>query len=641
MNRTHTVICTAGHIDHGKSSLIIGLTGYNPDQLREEQEREMTIELGFAFYGDDVTFIDVPGHEKFLKTMLAGASSVDGSVLVIAADDGIMPQTREHFEILQLMGVETGIIALTKIDLVDEEWVELVIDDIRELTQGTFLEGAPVLPLSNRSGVGMVEFKAALDKLIASVPSRKDRGLFRMWIDRAFTIKGFGTVVAGTVLSGKAKLGQRVEILPDSLESRIKRIQVHKQNVESCHLGERAALNLPGIDKDEVKRGQLLATPDHYRPSFMLNARLNLMKSAKKPLEHRTRLRFHIGSSEQIGRVVLLDKDVIMPGESGFVQFRLESKAMADVGDKYVFRSFSEGRVLGGGILLEIHPPKARKISEMEIERLHRLESVQPRELVIQYLAKVGEVTSNVKKIAQETASQKEEIVDIIGALERDGEVVILAPDPKWTVVITVKYDELRQDILSFLEKFHIEKPYLSGVRRSELKATIMPNVAQKLLERLIRDLIEDGLVAIDGEIIRNFNHKVSFTPEQERVKDLICDLYRERRFVTPIPFELSDQLDVPADMVDPIIIGLCELGELVELFGPDGRSLFFHRDTIELAQHKLLKFFENHDEMKFFEFRELIGSTRKYTTPILMHFDNIGLTYRDGDVRKLQNKSN
>jgi len=640
MQHTHTVICTAGHIDHGKSSLIISLTGYNPDQLREEQERELTIELGFAFYRDDVTFIDVPGHEKFLKTMLAGASSVDGSVLVIAADDGIMPQTREHFEILQLMGVEIGIIALTKIDLVDEEWVELVKDDIHDMTKGTFLENAPILPLSNRTNKGMTEFKAALDEMIVSVPSRKDRGLFRMWIDRAFTIKGFGTVVAGTVLSGSARTGQRVEILPESKEARIKRIQVHKQDVPKCSLGERAALNLPGIDKESVKRGSLLAAPDHYRPSYMLNARLHFHSSSIKPLETRTRLRFHIGSSELIGRVILLEQKPIQPGSSALVQFRLESQAMADVGDRFVFRSFSEGRVLGGGILLEIHPPKARRISEIDIERLTRLESAQPREMVIQYLAKVGDLTANAKKIAQETASPKSEIIDILSALERDGLVVVLEPEPKWSVVMQSKYNDLRLDILEFLRQFHSEKPYLTGARRSDLKAKLMPSGSQKLLERIINDLVDEGLIKASGENVRLADHKVSFTPEQEKVRDQINQIYLERRYITPIPFELADELGVPEKEINPLITGLCELGELIELYGPDGRSVFFHRDCIEQARQMLIEFFESHDEMKFFEFRELIGSTRKFTTPILMHFDDAGITYRDGDVRKLQDQS-
>lgn len=636
MIQTHTVICTAGHIDHGKSSLIISLTGYNPDQLREEQERELTIELGFAFYRDDVTFIDVPGHEKFLKTMLAGASSVDGAVLVIAADDGIMPQTREHYEILQLMGVEIGVIALTKIDLVDEEWIELVKDDIREMTKGTFLQDAPILPLSNRTNEGMVGFRAALDEMIESVPSRKDRGLFRMWIDRAFTIKGFGTVVAGTVLSGSARTGQRVEILPEGKDARIKRIQVHKQDVPKCALGERAALNLPGVDKASVKRGHLLAAPDHYRPSYMLNARLHLLSSSVRPLVTRTRLRFHIGSSELIGRVILLEQKPIQPGNSALVQFRLESQAMADVGDRFVFRSFSAGRVLGGGILLEIHPVKARRIGDIDIERLKRLESAQPREMVIQYLAQVGDVTSNAKKISQETASPKGEVIDILSALERDGMVVVLEAEPKWSVVIRSCYDDLRLDIVEYLRQFHSDKPYLTGARRSDLKAKLMPSGSPKLLERLMNDLKEDEVVIANGETVRLTDHKVSFTPEQEKVRDRISQIYLERRFVTPQPFELADELGVPEKEIKPLITGLCELGELIELYGPDGRSVYFHGDCIEEARVMLMEFFESHDEMKFFEFRELIGSTRKFTTPILVYFDDKGVTYRDGDVRKL-----
>ena len=636
MRRSHTVICTAGHIDHGKSSLILGLTGYNPDVLREEQEREMTIDLGFAFYGDEVTFIDVPGHEKFLKTMLAGASGVDGAILVIAADDGIMPQTREHFDVLQLMGIDKGIIALTKVDLAEEDWIELVKDDIHSMTAGTFLEKAPILPLSNRTGAGLDDFKIALDDLISLAVPRPDRGLFRLWLDRAFTIKGSGTVVAGTVLSGGARVGERVEMLPAGIIARIKRIQVHKKDVTSCMIGERAAINLPGVDKESVKRGDLMATPGHYRPTFMLNARLNLLRSTTKAIENRTRLRIHLGSSELIGRVIHLEGRNIEPGDSGLVQFRLEAQAMADIGDRYVIRSFSEGRVLGGGVVLEIHPRKMRLAGEKEIERLNRLESAEPREIIRQFVEKSAEKAADADTIARQTAFRTSDVIDIISALQRDGEVKVIESAPKWIVVNRKRFDELKEAIRQYLDVFHEKNPHLNGVRRSDLKAHLMPKAAQIVIDSLLCELGEEESIVVDGELLRRSDYRITFNEDQLQLKEKIADIYREGRFITPQPDELAIEMDINPATISTIVTALCELGELIKLHGPDAKAHYFHKDAIDEARRLLLKFFETHKEMRFFEFRELIGSTRKYTTPLLMHFDAQGLTYREGDVRKL-----
>nr|MBC8205236.1 selenocysteine-specific translation elongation factor [FCB group bacterium] len=290
----HTVIGSAGHIDHGKSSLLLSLTGIDPDRLKEEKEREMTTDLGFVFLGEDITIIDVPGHEKFIKNMLAGVSTLDIGLLVIAADDSVMPQTIEHFEILQLLGIRQGIIVITKIDIVDEDWLELVKEDIRELTAGSFFEDAPIYPVSNRSGAGIDELRQAIIEIAAELPARSDKGIFRMWIDRVFTIKGAGTIVAGTALSGELKPGDRVDLLPAEKNLRVKKIQVHNKPQERCIIGERAAINLMGIEVEGVNRGDLLAAPGYYKPSYMLNVKLRLLKSCPRPLKNRTRVRLHL-----------------------------------------------------------------------------------------------------------------------------------------------------------------------------------------------------------------------------------------------------------------------------------------------------------------------------------------------------------
>lgn len=637
MYRKHTVICTAGHIDHGKSSLIESLTGQHPDVLREEQEREMTIDLGFVFYRDDVTFIDVPGHEKFLKTMLAGASGVDGAVLVIAADDGVMPQTREHFEILQLMGVRDGIIALTKTDLADKDWIDLVREEISGLVKGTFLENAPIVPVSNRSGDGIDDLRNALDKLIDSAPSRKDRGLFRMWLDRAFTIKGSGTVVAGTVLSGTAKINDRVEILPAGIIARIKRIQVHKVDVPLSRIGERAALNLPGVDKDQVKRGDLLASQGHYRPTFMMNARLLHLSSLNRPIENRLRIRLHLGSSEIIGRIILLEKKPVPAGGSALVQFRLENQAMADIGDRFVIRGFSDGRVLGGGSILETHPGKMRQAGENEIKRLNRLESAEPAEIVRQYLQKAGERGADAAGISSGTAILKTDVVSIIGAMERDGEVVVIDFEPKWNVVIADRYTSLRESLLAYLDEFHNAKPELQGARRSDIRAKLMPKAATWVLDYILTDLSNDGKIELMGETIRLTGFRISLSTDQDNLKNEISELFLQNLFKPPSPEELSDLLNEKPKTIEPVFTAMVQLGILLKLNTPEGKPIYYHSEAVSAAKHHLLEFFKTNNEMKFFEFRQLIDSTRKFTTPILMYFDDHGLTLRKGEVRVLR----
>lgn len=635
MSVKHTVICTAGHIDHGKSALIERITGSHPDVLQEERDREMTIELGFAFYGEYVTFIDVPGHEKFLKTMLAGASGVDGAILVIAADDGVMPQTREHFEILQLMGVERGLIALTKIDIVEEEWIELVKDDIEDLVKGTFLENAPITPLSNKTGEGFDDFQKTLNDLIISTTIRKDRGLFRMWLDRSFTIKGSGTVVAGTVLSGSVGNGDKVEILPTGKVARIKEIQVHKKVVKRCKIGERAALNIPGVDKNSVQRGDLLATPYHYRPTFMLNARLSHTSPAKKSLQNRLRIRLHLGSSEIIGRLILIEDKPIAAGETAFVQFRLESQVMADVGDRFVIRGFSEGRVLGGGVILETHPKKMRYAKSDDINRLQRLESAEPKEVIGQLLERTDQYILNADKLSQEVSLLKADIIDILNAMERDGEIQVVPPRAKWMVILKFRFDELCTKVLHHIEEFHKKNPSLQGVRRSDLKSALLKRAPLDVLEGVLSFLSERNDIVLTGEIVSLNGFEIRFSLEQTEIQNEIEEYFKKDLFNPPNPESM--ELSINWQKAEPVFTGIIQLGRIVRLFTPEGKAIYYHKDALEEAKRKLLEFFKRKEEMRFFEFRELIGSSRKFTTPILTYFDDQGVTIRDGEIRRLR----
>jgi len=335
----------------------------------------------------------------------------------------------------------------------------------------------------------------------------------------------------------------------------------------------------------------------------------------------------------------MLEKKPIPPGISGLVQFRLEDRAMADIGDRYVVRSFSEGRVLGGGVILEIHPRKMKYGEPDELERLRRLETAEPREIVRQHIERLGDQTCDASSIARELAFPVGDVVDIISALRRDGEVRLLQPAPKLQVVYNKLFDDLCEKILATLDEFHRKQPHLKGMRRSDLKAKLLPSAAQILFEALLDDLEDAERIKLDGELARRSEHSITFTPIQEELKRKVTDIYLERRFNTPDLNELAAELGLQPSEVEPIVVGLCELGDLMKLHGPEGKPFYFHRETVEMARHLLLEFFKEHNEMRFFEFRELIGSSRKYTTPILMYFDDTGLTYRAGDVRRLRKK--
>jgi len=381
--REHVIVGTAGHIDHGKSALVKALTGIDPDTLPEEKERGLTIELGFVFLDDpsyekQIIFIDVPGHEKFVKTMVAGASNVNAALFVIAADEGISVQTREHFDILRLLQISVGMIALTKSDLVDQARLAELKEEVARFVAGTFLECAPVIPVSAVTGAGMAEVKKALLDIGRRVRERPDSGFFRLPIDRVFSIKGFGTVIAGTVLSGEVRVGDRIEIYPDKIPAKVRGIQVHKEQREKSIVGKRTALNLQDVDKDLLRRGQVAALPGLLTPSQRMDARLRLLAGSPVELKSRDRVRLHIGTDEVIGRVVLLEKDRLLPGESGLAYFNLESPAVALLGDRFIIRTFSPLLTIGGGEILDGTPPRHKRFNADAIEGLKRWEGGGP-----------------------------------------------------------------------------------------------------------------------------------------------------------------------------------------------------------------------------------------------------------------------
>ena len=380
------ILGTAGHIDHGKTSLIKAITGTDTDRLKEEKERGITIELGFASLdlpsGQHLGIVDVPGHEKFVKNMVAGATGIDIVVMVIAADEGVMPQTREHMEICSLLGIRHGFVALTKIDLVDEEWLELAQEDVREFAAGTFLDGAPIVPVSATKAEGLAEFTRVLDELSSEVPERPRSNLFRLPVDRVFSMKGFGTVITGSLLSGQVRVGDTIMIYPGGITSKVRGVQVHNQSVQQALAGQRTAINFQGLEKASIARGETLAFPGALNPSYMVDVSLLFLKSNKKALKNRTRVRLHTGTSEILGNLILLDREEIKPGENTVAQLRLDVPASLVKDDRYVIRSYSPVRTIGGGLVLNPMPPKHKRFRQELIDGLSRIDALSPEELV-------------------------------------------------------------------------------------------------------------------------------------------------------------------------------------------------------------------------------------------------------------------
>ena len=499
MRENHIVVGTAGHIDHGKSALIKALTGVDPDRLKEEKERGMTTDLGFVFYGDDVTIIDVPGHEKFVRHMVAGASTIDFVMFVIAADDGIMPQTIEHLEVLKLLAIKKGVVVITKKDLVKDDWLQIVIDEVKKIMRDTFLQDAPIIPVSSITKEGIDELKKVLDELITQTAAKKDRGIFRLCIDRCFTIKGFGTVVAGTVLSGKIKIGDTLELLPNKKKVKVRGIEVHNKKVTEVGTGFRSAINLVGTEKEEIKRGDVLAQPGYYNPSTFLNASLYLLKSAGKPLKNLIRLRIHLGTKEILGRIVLLDKKTLAPGQKAMVQFRLETPAVCDINDRYVVRTYSPQATIGGGVIIEPKATKAKGFDEKLIEHLQKVEAGDPGVMVEENLATNFELPRKVDEIAYDLNLPLPKVSEVIKQLLNNKKVLCI--DEKRGLYYSQKnFEKLKNNIINILKEYHKNNPINTGIPQLELLKNISKGFDKSLLNYTLEKMSREKSVKLTDD---------------------------------------------------------------------------------------------------------------------------------------------
>jgi len=632
MEDKHLIIGTAGHVDHGKTSLIKALTGTDPDRLKEEQERGMTIDIGFASFklpsGRLAGVVDVPGHERFLKNMLAGAGGVDLVLLVVAADEGVMPQTVEHLDIMRLLEAQKGIIALTKADLVEPEWLELVAEDVRAAVQGTFLGDAPIIPVSSVTGQGLPELARTIDRLTEEVRQRDTSAPFRLPVDRVFTMPGFGTIVTGTLVAGTVRLDAAAVILPSGLQTRIRQIQQHGKRMERAEAGSRVALNLAGVDLDEVTRGDVVCEPGRYGATQMIDARLMMLPNAPRPLQHRARIRFYLGTAEILGRVVLLDADSLEPGQEGLVQFRLESPVVAARKDRFVLRSYSPMHTLGGGIVLDPDPARHRRREARVLERLKATERGDPAEIVEQVLAAASLQPLTAEEVGNKCGMPLSQVSSLLESLEGEGRAFRVGS--RWVQGLHIA--QMEDKILAEINRFHKSFPLRLGIDKEDLRTRLTPVPDARLYNAALQDMETKGQIRVEHNRIRRQDFEVRLSPQMQETCERMKQMLKEGGFLPPGPEDIIYASKAIPAIARELFELLTEQGIAVKL----DEKLFFHRDILDEAARLIREHLLKHGKMTVREFRDLTQSSRKYVVPLLEYFDRIHLTKRIGDERVL-----
>jgi selenocysteine-specific elongation factor len=630
------ILGTAGHIDHGKSAMIKALTGIDPDRLKEEKLRGITIELGFAYLtlpsGQRLGIVDVPGHERFVRHMVAGASGMDLVALVIAADEGVMPQTREHLEICQLLKVKQGLVVLTKIDLVEEDWLELVEEEVREALKGTFLEGAPIARFSAVTGEGKDRLLATLAELAARVPPKPTTGIFRLPIDRVFTIKGFGTVVTGTAISGNLKVGEAAMVYPPGYKARVRSLQVHGASVEEVPAGSRAAINLQGLEKEELDRGMVVATPGSLLPSHRLDAYLNVLPSAPRPLKHRHAVRLHTGTNETLAVPLLLDADEIAPGGSGFVQFILRDPVALKPGDRLVIRNLSPAITWGGGEILHANPPKHKRRQAQVLAGLEILAGGSADDQLRFYLEEAGPAGRSFEELAALLPWDPPDLQKRLKSLAAQGEIFLYDPENhRYLLAATAK--DLEAQIKERLGDYHRRHPLKPGLSKEELRRSLPPQVEVRLFNFLLNRLTQQKQIAVEKDLVRLASHKIQLAGAQEDQTRRLEDLYRRGRLSPPTLKEAAAALDAPLGTASQLLTVLVNQGKLVKV----KEDLYFHADAIAQIKADLVEFFKKNKEITVPQFKDLTQTSRKFTIPLLEYFDTNRVTVRVGEARRLR----
>jgi selenocysteine-specific elongation factor len=617
------VIGTAGHVDHGKSTLVKALTGIDPDRLAEEKAREMTIDLGFAWLtlGDEeVGVVDVPGHRDFIENMLAGIGGIDLALFIVAADEGIMPQTREHLAILDLLGIADGIVTLTKMDLIDDsDWLELVMLDVTEALAGTVLEDAPIVPLSAFTGEGIEELKVLLQQKLESTNSRPDFGKPRLPIDRLFTLSGFGNIVTGTLVDGRFRIGDQVEIQPGKKKARIRGLQTHQQKLDVALPGSRVAINLTGIDRHEIQRGDVVAAPGAVEDTILLDATYRQLADAGVSLKHNAQVKLFVGAAEVVARTRILGSQQIEPAQEGWLQLALEKPIALARGDKFILRRPSPATTLGGGRVLDPHPGRRhRRFRPDVVERLQTLTHGTPDELLAQTLSRIEPTTKS--NLLQQSSLDHETAETAIQALEENQLIVWIG---KW-ILSRAGWQQLMDKQVFILRSYHHNFPLRLGIPREELRSRL--RLTPPIFNALISESSQLGILLEEGPLVRLPDHKILFSAKQQAKIDQLLLQHTSAGVNSPSVKECKKIVG------DDIYHALIDLGELRQL----NSEVVYASSKYITVYKKVYQFLLANQRINAAQARDLLGTSRKYAIALLEHLDDIKITRRVGDYREL-----
>ncbi|MCX5860789.1 MAG: selenocysteine-specific translation elongation factor [Deltaproteobacteria bacterium] len=625
------ILGTAGHIDHGKTELVRALTGIDTDRLKEEKLRGISIELGFAFLdlGDHIRMgiVDVPGHEKFVRQMVAGAGGIDMAALVIALDEGVMPQTVEHLDILSLLGVKLGLVVLTKLDLVDKELADLAEEDARDLVKGTFLEGAPMVRVSSRSGEGIDSLRETLAQLAAQALDRPVFGLLRLPVDRVFTLKGHGTVVTGTLISGTVSVGDEVEILPGNLRSSVRSLESHNRAEQKAFPGERVAVNLRGLEQGQLHRGEVITHPEEFRPSYIVDVELTSLARSRITLKNRRKVRLHHYTSEVEALVVLPEMDVLEPGKTTLAQLRTSAPLVPATGDRFVIRAVSPSITLGGGVIVN---PRGLKLKARTAKSFMETDSKDNEAIVASLVRSGGPVGVARNELLGMSGLSGKQLDSIIETLRNSKTLIRLEPVEKRHVHRDF-FMMVKNRILDRLASFHADQPLKEGISKQELRSTAPGG--DRLFKTVLENLSSNGEVVVDGDTVRAYSHRVHLNDDEKDVKDLLMKLISGGGNSPPLIKEIISATGAEIKKVRTLLSLMEKEGKVVRV----KEDIYFSSDFIDQTKKKLVAFFKQESSITPSRFSEITGSSRKYNIPLLEYFDRQRFTIRVGDQRVLR----
>ena len=624
------IIGTAGHVDHGKSTLIAALTGTHPDRLKEEQEREMTIDLGFGWLtlpsGEEIGIVDVPGHRDFIENMLAGVGGIDAALLVIAADEGIMPQTREHLAILDLLQIPSGLIVITKTDLInDKDWIDLIESDVRAAVKNTILQDAPILRVSARTRGGLDQLVATLNHILKQKPARPDLGRPRLPIDRVFTMSGFGTVVTGTLIDGHLSIGDEIQILPSGLTGRIRGLQTHKKKEEQANPGSRTAVNISGISTEQIQRGEVLVHPNQYLPTRRVDARFRLLKDIASPLKHSSEVKMFIGASETIGTLRLLDAEELAPGNEGWIQLELRDPIVAVRGDKYILRRPSPSETLGGGVIVDAQPKNRHKRFDNEIlKTLSSLVKGSPTDILFEaaLALQVASTEEIIKRSHLEVETAKDALKELLG----NGRLIALGDDsPDQLIIAEPPWNDSQIKLQKLINDYHDQFPLRRGIPREELKSKL--KFSPRVFNAIIAQFAKRKMLIEFNSIISKPGHEIRLDNGQQAQVRTLMEKFSQNPYAPPSIKECKAEVD------EEIFNALIELNQLVAV----SSEIAFRKQDYDSMVERIKKMIQTKGQISLAEARDLFNTSRKYVQALLEHLDAIGVTMRAGDYRKLR----